>query len=850
MMVIQRGMKHLFANLLSQWNGQNRVHPPVFWRSLGGRLALWSGVLLAVLILSWVILCPRPPLLEGVPFSTVVFDRHQSLMRLSLAQDERYRVYTPLNTISPELIEMTLLYEDQYFFAHPGVNPFALLRAAWGTYVRGDRRLGASTITMQLARLRLGLDTSGVRGKLYQMERALAYERHYSKREILEAYFNIAPYGGNIEGCAAASHIYYHKKPAELNLAEVASLVSVPQNPSRRNPLALRRLLDSGERDKALEEAQERLFSLWVEKHPEDKHASFLGSMRLEPHGPEKLPFIAPHVSTEAVLRFGGPEPVQTTIDFRLQRQVERHVSRMVERQKEKGIHNASALLVHWPSREIRALVGSADFHNKAIEGQVDGTRAKRSPGSTLKPFIYALALEQGLIHPKTVLYDTPKSFGSYDPENADQVFKGPLSAEEALRQSRNIPAISLANQLGEPDLYDFLQAAQVDLPFEKDHYGLALVLGGGDLTMRELAALYAVMPNKGVYSPLILFEQEKKSLLMAPTATGEVETLQAGEGRAQGENVGKGVLDAQGGRGEKQLLSGEAALVTLSMMRAAPFTQPGHVSAMVRRAPMYWKTGTSNGYHDAWTAGVFGPYVLIIWVGNFDNTPNNNFLGISAAAPLFWEVADSLYNMERFGDEPMRDFGKLNIKLVPVCRGTGDIKTTLCPDTIQSYFIPGVSPIADSGVYREILIDKATGRRACLHIPGQTEKVVWEFWPTQLQRVFQQAGIIKPAPPPFLAGCDFDESPWGTPPEILSPKRGVVYHRSLNRPEQTVVILQASGEGDVTEFFWFGGGGLIGRTNPGMELVWTPPAGFSTVRVVDNFGRSSSRVIEVQLTE
>lgn len=818
-------------------------------------------------------------------------------MRLSLADDERYRVYTPLHQISPELIEMTLLYEDRYFFAHPGVNPIALLRAAWGTYIGGERRLGASTITMQLARLRLGLDSSGIWGKLQQMERALAYELHYSKREILEAYLNLAPYGGNIEGCAAAAHIYYHKKPADLSLAEVASLVSVPQNPTRRNPLALRRLMDSGEIDKALEESQERLFTLWVEKHPEDRQAAFLGSMRLEPHGPEKLPFRAPHVSTEAVLRFAGPEPVQTTIDFRLQRQVEQHVSRMVERQKERGIFNASALLVHWPSREIRALVGSADFYNKAIEGQVDGTRAKRSPGSTLKPFIYALALDQGIIHPKTVLYDTPKSFGSYDPENADQVFKGPLSAEESLRQSRNIPAISLANQLKQPDLYDFLQAAQVDLPFAKEHYGLALVLGGGDVSMRELAALYATMPNKGVYAPLVLFKQQRntreekfasknagqaesptrinaegqasfspvigkiessrlknndegaKNDIVDSMAKGSGPSAQAQMSLSKSAQVGKTFKDVGGGE-EKQLMSGEAALIALSMIRTAPFTQPGHISAMVRRAPMYWKTGTSNGYHDAWTAGVFGPYVLIVWIGNFDNTPNNHFLGISAAAPLFWEIADSLYNRERFGNEPMRDFGQLNIKQVSVCRGTGDVKTALCPDTVKTSFIPGVSPIADSGVYREILIDTATGKRACVHIPGQTEKVVWEFWPTALQRVFKQAGIIKPAPPPFLPDCDIDDNPWGVPPEILSPKEGVTYHRSLNRSEQTVVMLEASGEADVTEFFWFEGDVLIGRTKPGMELVWTPPAGVSTVRVVDNFGRSSSRVVEVELTE
>lgn len=799
-MVLQRGMVRSLS--------------PRFMKYFRRLLKGLGGFLLLVIL--WALLTPRPPLLEGISFSVQVLGRHNNLMRLSLAEDERYRVFTPLEAISPQLIEMTLLYEDRYFFVHPGVNLLAVLRAAWGTYASGERVLGASTITMQLARLRLNLDTRTITGKLRQMERALAYERYYSKRALLEAYLNLAPYGGNIEGCGAAAQLYYHKKASELSLPEIVSLVSVPQNPRKRNPLAVQTSLAIGHEDEALTKAQERLHTLWIGQHPEDKGGAFLSRTRLELYAPTDLPLMAPHVSSEAVMEYGGAgkEPVRTTLDYRLQKQLERHIRQRVELYRERDIHNMSAVLVHWPTREIRALVGSADFYNDEIEGQVDGTRAKRSPGSTLKPFIFALALEQGLIHPKTLLYDTPKSFGGYDPENADQQFKGPLRAEEALRQSRNIPAIYLASRLNSPDLYDFLLSADVGLPFNREHYGLALVLGGGDMSMRELASLYTILPNQGLYAPLTLFTTHDEPVP------------------------------------PRRLLSAEASLLTLDMLRATPYTQPGHISSMVRRVPMYWKTGTSNGYRDAWTAGIFGPYVLVVWAGNFDNTPNPHLVGITATAPLFWEIADALYTIEGFDDTAMRGLHKLNIKRIKVCSQTGDTVTTLCPDTGETYFIPGVSPIADSGVYREILIDMASGKRACVDRPGTTKRVVWEFWPTDLQQGFRQAGIAKPAPPPFLEECGAGATLWGSGPEILSPKEGVSYHRSLRHPQQTVIALRASGEADATHFFWFVGDEFIGKSLPGEPLIWVPPAGKSTLRVVDNFGRSSRRALTVELTD
>jgi penicillin-binding protein 1C len=304
------------------------------------------------------------------------------------------------------------------------------------------------------------------------------------------------------------------------------------------------------------------------------------------------------------------------------------------------------------------------------------------------------------------------------------------------------------------------------------------------------------------------------------------------------------------------QLLSPEAALVALRMLRAVPANQRVQYATIVSRIPLYWKTGTSNGARDAWTAGVFGPYVLVVWVGNFDNRANPNFIGLKVAAPLFWDIADALYNTENMRDQAMQGMDKLNLVRIRVCSATGDVDTSLCRDTAETWFIPGVSPIADSGVYRRILVDKATGLRACIEDPEKTERVVAEYWPSDLLLLFRRAGIMKASPPPFLPECAGAELPAygsggsGMPPEILSPKAGVVYHRSLTQPEDTVITLHASGDADVTDFYWFSGKIFIGRASTDESLLWTPPGGKSVVSVLDNFGRSASVKIEVAQSE
>lgn len=798
-------------------------------------LALWLTLWLALHWASPAWLPPLPPsLLDGVDFSPLVLDREGQLLRMGLAPDEKFRARVALSDIAPQAVQAVLLYEDRYFYRHPGVNPLALGRAALAM-LAGGRRMGGSTITMQVARLRFGLDTGNLGGKLRQMLLALRLEHRYSKKEILEAYFCLAPYGGNVEGIAAAARIYFRRPPARLTLEESLALTPVPQNPVRRQPLS----------GSDFATARSRMRGLWHAAHADKTGrpgmADSMPPLRI--FGPAALPFEAPHVSAallaEAAALQGPlltpPSALRTTLDLGLQKLVEGRLAAFAARGRVYGLNNAAALLLHWPSMEIRALAGSARFHDAAIAGQVDGTLARRSPGSTLKPFIYALALDQGLIHPQSLLVDSPRSFGGYDPENFDRTFRGPLPAHEALRSSRNIPAIYLASRLS-PDLYAFLQRADVRLPYSAEHYGLSLVLGGAETSMRELAQLYAMLPNKGVWRP---------ARLLRPDG-GEDDTLEA-----------------------RPLLAPEAAVLALRMLEEPGRDLRGSRGLMPHR----YKTGTSNRFRDAWTVGVVGPYILAVWAGNFDNSPNPLLVGGDVAAPLYEDMARALSLREPLQDSVPGLHEGLNIARIPVCADTGDVDTSLCRGAtplVDTWYIPGTSPTRSTGIYRTILVDARTGLRACLP-SAHTREEVHQFWPTDLQALFGRAGLAKPVPPPFGPECrsegeteigagaapstktstetGMEQGVPGSPPRILSPRDGVVYQRRVGDEHsgRNAIPLNAGVDADADTVFWFVDGRFLGRGASGEGLLWQPENGTHEVRAVDNLGRASSRRVRVE---
>lgn len=719
---------------------------------------------------------PRPSLLDDVAFGKVVLDGDGRVLRIGLAADDRYRLPLGLDETPEGAVNALLAYEDQYFYAHPGINIFAMIRSAASLF--GGRRFGASTITMQVARLKGGLVTSNFGGKCRQIWEALRLERHYAKDEILEAYFNLAPYGGNIEGLEAAARIYFDKPASRLTPLEIEALTGVPQNPVKRNPVS------------GIEFASARRVIRRVLGAPDE-------APPLAVRRPGEIPPLAPHLALELLAGETGPT-IRTYLERDLQIALEGALKDFAERGERYGLNNAAAMLIAVDGVRVAACVGSADFNNAGIEGQIDGTRARRSPGSTLKPFIYALALEQGLIHPGTILADTPRSFGGYDPENFDYGFRGPVAAADALRSSRNLPAIILAEKLKYPDLYGFLQSAGVALPREPEHYGLALALGGAETTMRELGVLYAALKNQGLRRPLKFVRDGRDS---AP----------------------------------RRVLSPEAAWLTLKMLERPEAV----VKSATGAVPYYYKTGTSNGLRDAWAVGIVGDYVLLVWAGNFNNKANPALVGAKTALPLFQEITARVV-----AARPVRPLGApdgLNLERESICVATGDIARGRCDDVADVYYIPGVSPVRDSGVLRPVALDKATGLRACRSFQGEIEEVWWEFWPSDLKNIFAGAGVIKPDPPAWHPQCAGRETNTASPPpRIISPKRNVTYSRTRNDKNFRIPLLAAA-DADSGAISWFADNVYIGKSRPGETIFWNAPgAGVTVVVAADEAGRTS----------
>ncbi len=755
------------------------------------------------------LLIPKPNLEEYHGYSRAYYDRNDKLLRLTLAGDERYRIYATLDQISQELKEATLLYEDQYFYQHPGVDPLALIRAFWSSYVTRERTIGGSTISMQVARLRWNLHTRTIPGKTRQILRAIQLGRHYSRDEIFEAYLNLASYGRNIEGVEAASLIYFNKHTSELSLPEALTLSVIPQNPSRRNPTTV-----SG--FKKLKTARDRLFARWVEQYPEDAGQKVFFEMPLAVRAPEQLPFAAPHFVNELdrELPMFHRGHIRTTLDIDLQRSVVQRLASYIERRRDEGITNGAVAILNYETMELEALIGSVDFWNDKIEGQVNGAKAKRSPGSTLKPFVYALAMDQEIIHPMSMLKDAPKRYGGFTPENYDQLFLGPVFARDALIASRNVPAVFLQAQVNNPGLYQFLQTAGVEGLKHEDYYGLALSLGGVELTMEELLKLYAILPNGGLLKPV-------KKLFHGPE---------------QDEPV--------------SMLSPEASYLTLDILKDnPPPTQPSLTGQVVDEIEVAWKTGTSFGFRDAWAIGISGPYVIAVWTGNFSGEGDPVFVGRYASGPLLFEMFRSLGRGQQWKGTGNLDPGLLNIRKVSVCANTGDLPGRHCPRETESWFIPGVSPIKVSTIHRAIPINRQTGLRACWDQPGETVMQVFEFWPSDLKHIFRQAGIAIKTPPEYGMDCSLDDkSVSGMAPLIRSPNEGIIYSLRSESLEDEKIPFSAATDADVKELFWFVDHRYVGKVSGNDIFFWTPESGQFTVRVVDDHGRAAQRSIHVGL--
>ncbi len=709
-----------------------------------------AGILVLLLALGYGVL-PKPDLLPlDLEYSRTVLDRDGEVVFLTTSSDGMLRLPTTLDQLAPELLEATLEMEDRRFFSHSGVDVRSLLRAGWGVVSR-QKLGGGSTITMQLSRLRWHINTRSLTGKCAQMFRAIQLERHYSKEEIAAAYFTIAPYGGNVEGARAASFRWCGKPAAELTLREAASLSAIPQSPTARRP--------RGDGNTLLSAAQARLMTR-LRAHRGEPPNELDAEFYLTPHA---IPREAPHLARRRLLEEPGSLTVATTLDLAQQHVVEESIRDFLDRWHSRGLRNASAVLLHAPTGEIRATVGSADFHDAQIAGQVDGTHARRSPGSALKPFIYALALDAGVVQPQTLLDDAPRRFAGYNPENSDRQFLGPIAASEALRLSRNIPAIELANRLPDGGLTAFLRACGIDLP-QRSH-GLALAIGATELRLVDLARLYAELACPG-----------------------------------------------QGG------LSPEACWLTLDALRC---TEPGAPAGLA------CKTGTSNGFRDAWACGVMGEWVLCVWVGHFNGRGMPGLFARDTAAPLLWQTVHRLKLPAGSPD----DSRPPDVVQVPMCAVSGDLAGKHCPHCREGWFIGGVSPITSCQVHQK-----------------NGDSVV-EVWSADRLEQFRKAGF--PRSSTLLSDEDValhSSAPLGPPPRILSPQSALTYYIQSNAPEQNRLQLEASAAPGIQRIHWFADRRYLGASAPAEPLPWQPTAGDYELQAMDDSGRVTAARISVRL--
>ena len=544
-----------------------------------------AATLAVVACAGWVWSLGSAPLGADLPTSHVVLDRDGRLLRAYATEDGRWRLRASVEDVDPRFIKLLLAYEDRRFYTHHGVDPRAFVRAALQLIRERHIVSGGSTLSMQVARLMEPREHRSINAKLRQVTRALQLEYALSKNDILGLYLTLAPYGGNLEGIRAASLAYFGKEPRRLSLGEAALLVALPQSPELRRPDRHPERAQAA-RDRVLD----RAVAQGVVPRDEVAHAK----LEPVPNARKALPAWAPHAADNIVAFERDRRIHRLTIEAPLQARLETLAR---ERAIALGPDISVAILaVDNESGEVRARVASSDYFDKRRAGQVDMTRALRSPGSTLKPFIYGLGFEDGLIHPETLIDDRPARYGSYTPENFDLTFQGTVTVRKALQLSLNVPAIAVLGKVGVNRLSARLTEAGAGLVLPKGEApGLAMGLGGVGITLNDLTMLYAALARGGVAQPLI----ERQGDAVTP----------------------------------RRLLDPAAAFYIGNILIGAP---PPDNAPHGRIA---FKTGTSYGFRDAWAVGFDGRMTVGVWVGRPDGSPVPGLVGRASAAPILFDA-------------------------------------------------------------------------------------------------------------------------------------------------------------------------------------------------------------------
>jgi penicillin-binding protein 1C len=761
-----------------------------------------AGVFLLFLLLNRLF-----PLPDRIEYSTIVTDDKGEVIHAFLTRDQQWRMRTDLSEISPLLRKTIIEKEDKYFYYHPGVNPLAMARAFCKNIIRMRRTSGASTITMQVAR-ELEPKKRTYWNKLGEVFRALQLEWKYSKDEILQLYLNKVPYGGNIEGVKSASILYFKKNPDHLSLAEITALSVIPNRPSS---LVMGRNNDRivEERNKWLHRwAREKVFT---GQEIEDALAEPLTATR------GAVPGFIPHLAWK--LKKKGDAVIHTTIELNTQRKIEKLVKDYSRTLALKNIRNAAVIVIDNRTHRVVSYVGSADFRDSTDGGQVNGAAAIRQPGSTLKPLLYGLCIDEGLLTPKMMITDVPVNYQGYAPENYDRKFNGYVTMEYALEHSLNIPAVKSLKSLGKDKLIRKL--AQCDFQqIKKDQskLGLSMILGGCGATLEEMTGLYSIFANGGRY--------------VRPAYTWD----SAGVAGSGGAGAGKGA-----GAGESILSPAATFMIneTLSKVNRPDF--PLNWESTVHLPKIAWKTGTSYGRRDAWSIGYNKRYTVGIWVGNFSGLGIPELSGANVATPLLFTVFNTI---DYDADESW--FGQpADCDVRMVCSATGLPPATTCTHLVTDYFIPLISPSRKCDNMQEVMVsadEKISYCRSCQPTAGYKKKW-YRVVPPEMKEYYEANRITYAVIPPHNPNCEkvFREGA----PVVTSPSNGSEYLISKKDPEP--LQLRCRVGNDVGKVYWYINNKFYKSGEAGSRQFFIPEEGPVKISCTDDKGRNKDVWIRVR---
>ncbi|MFA9391391.1 MAG: penicillin-binding protein 1C [Prolixibacteraceae bacterium] len=759
-----------------------------------------SGFLFLII---WVAIPLEKPIISK-DYSQTILASDGEILRVFLNKNDQWCMPPVASDAIPEKLKTSvILYEDEYFRYHPGVNPVSIFRAIVQNIKSKRIVSGASTINMQIARMKFNNRRTFI-SKLEELFYAIKLDVQFKKESILAIYLNHAPYGGNIIGYKTASMRYFQKQADKLSWAEAALLAVLPNSPSTISP---------SKNNDRLKQKRDGLLNKLFQKGRISESVYKLALTEPIPQRAYPFEMIATHL-TQRIHNAKNSDIVETTINYTFQKYFEFICRQYANQMKQQGIKNLSAIVIDNKKKAVVSYIGSQNYFDTANNGMIDGVQAARSSGSILKPFLYALSIDEGLITPNTVIFDIPTYFDAFSPNNADEKFNGVVYAKDALSRSLNVPAVRLLNSFGLFQFYSFLKEAGITTLFRNaDDYGLPLIIGGAETAPWEMAQLYCGLANNGNFSPIV--SEKKDSLII---------------------------------KNEENLISYGSTFLTLEMLKE--LKRPGAEFNWQRyrnNSNIAWKTGTSYGHKDAWAAGCTPEWTIVVWVGNFDGEGNVLLNGMESAGPLFFEIFNYLPKnpSSLWFEKKLSDF-----KTIQLCSETGFIAGPNCPHKQYTSVPKAMNAMKTCPYHMKYEVNTTETKTVCSLCWGKEHhSKSYLVYPPEVNYQLNLRGIHTELPPNHDSNCTGLHLVRNM--DFIYPKDSsqIWLPRDFNGELQKVVFKLAHQKSSAL-VYWYLDDQYLGLTQTKHTKVLQLTSGWHQLMATDNFGEKCKTTFQIGLSK